>query len=572
MHLLTQSALLKALGWSLFNSCWQMALLWLLYRILLAIFHKASAHARHGLACLVLGAGLVWAALSGSSPWPDGIFWTGEHTGASFWQAARELIQEAIPYCSFLYLLVLAFLFTRYSSQVLQSRQLKRAGLSKIQPGLRVFVAKTSRLMGIRQEVQVWLSSRIAVPVTLGFLKPVILIPLATANNLSLEQVEAVLLHELAHIKRNDYLLHLGVTVLEVLFFFNPFSRLLIRDIKREREHRCDDMVMQFRYDPHTYASALLSLAKTAANGQDRRQLALAATGSSDQLLLQRVRRILQLGETRDRPGARTLVILLLILAGTFMLLSRTIYPGSRGLSENILETTHKSGHLSESGPKTASSPSGSSESTKSFGSTESSGSSGPAPVVPAEKSPGTKTIKKSPPVLAPAADPEGDPAPGKEIVSAEDEDTDREEAPRNEAFAMVIESDDREYSMNPAIGVHKAAQSLKILPPGQPFVPHSSFSFQRVEDTAKLKEQYAYLQSLASHEVEEAVKKMQKELQVQLRVLQTTQSKELKTALKAQRQILEEQLKLQELFLHKQQELERKFERAGKVRRIVVI
>src|SRR5258708_16787193 len=100
MHLLTQSALLKALGWSLFNSFWQMALLWLLYRVLLAIFPKASAHARHGLACLVLGAGGVWAALSGTSPWPDGLFQAGDHLGTSFLHTGRQFIKRAPTYVS----------------------------------------------------------------------------------------------------------------------------------------------------------------------------------------------------------------------------------------------------------------------------------------------------------------------------------------------------------------------------------------------------------------------------------------------------------------------------------------
>ncbi|HEX9512333.1 MAG TPA: M56 family metallopeptidase [Puia sp.] len=556
MHLLTQSALLKALGWSLFNSFWQMALLWLLYRVLLAIFPKASAHARHGLACLVLGAGVVWAALSGTSPWPDGLFQAGDHLGTSFWQAGREFINGALPYCSFLYLLALAFLFTRYTHQYLQSMQLKKEGLSKIQPGLRVFVAETSRLMGIRQEVNVWLSSLIEVPVTLGFLKPVILIPLATANNLSLQQVEAILLHELAHIKRNDYLLHLGVTVLEVLFFFNPFSRLLIRDIKREREHRCDDMVMQFRYDPHTYVSALLALATATANGQGRsqRRLALAATGGSDRLLLQRVKRILQPGETKDRLGARALIFLLLTLAGTFMLVSRSAYPGSRGLAETILETTTPSLSGNSASPSI---PVLSVE--RDFPAGPILGTTRHASVVSVRKPPVTKTTKKHPPVLAEAevADPDEGPA-SEEGVEAE--------------FATVVQPDDREYSMSPTVSITLAAPAKRAVIQRQPFVPNSSFSFQHVEDTIRLKEQYAYLQSLASHEVEEAVKKMQKELKVQLRVLQMTPSKELQAALQAQRQILEEQLKLQELFLRKQQGLERRLERAGKVRRIVVI
>ena len=447
--------------------------------------------------------------------------------------------------------------------------------------------------MGIRREVRVWLSSRVRVPVTLGFLKPVILIPFATPNHLTLPQVEAVLLHELAHIKRNDYLLHLGVTVLEVLFFFNPFSRWLIRDIQREREHRCDDMVIQFRYDPHTYVSALLSLAATAAGGQGNRQLALAATGNNDQLLLKRVRRILHLQETRDRPGAKALIFLLLILAGAFMLLSRSAYPGSRGLSENMPGFAYNVELLPLPENTVAgtairpSVPTISAENIFPIGPVLGRTGYGNPPDVSREKPPVIKgsfvsyTIEAKAPVSAThtkrqhivMAVTESNNDPSEEnLVATADENDGAGAAPAEEAFVSTVQADDREYSMAPAIGITLTTPAKRAIIHRQPFVPNSSWSFQQAQDTSRLREQYAYWQSLASHEVEEAVKRMQKELQAQLRMLQQTHSKEVQATLRAQKLLLEEQLKLQESFLRKQQELERKLERAGKIRRIVVI
>ena len=88
--------------------------------------------------------------------------------------------------------------------------------------------------MGIRPAVSAWLSSKVDVPLTLGHLKPVILLPVAMINHLTPQQVEAILVHELAHIRRHDYLLHLAVTALEGFFFFNPFARLLIRQVKKK--------------------------------------------------------------------------------------------------------------------------------------------------------------------------------------------------------------------------------------------------------------------------------------------------------------------------------------------------
>jgi hypothetical protein len=168
--------------------------------------------------------------------------------------------------------------------------------------------------MGIRASVGIYLSSLVDVPVTLGFLKPVILLPVVMVTHLRTEQIEAILVHELAHIRRKDYLLNLVVSVMELLFFFNPFTRMLIGRLKKEREHCCDDQVLEFRYDPHAYVSALLSLARQHGQGG----LALAAIGGGgDRLLLQRARKMLQQKKQVDRPRPRTLIFLfLLVLLG----------------------------------------------------------------------------------------------------------------------------------------------------------------------------------------------------------------------------------------------------------------
>ncbi len=335
----TQSALLKALGWSLFDSLWQMALLWLFFILLVSVFSKMTARSRHGLALVLIGAGAGAFALSfifhyaTAAEGPSvnillsGLLLTAEPAGYALPAAAHQFIDQLLPYCSFLYLLALAFLFARYTNHYFHSRRLKAESLSRINPSLRVFVTQTAFRMGIKKEVGVWLSSLVEGPVTLGFLRPVILIPFATINNLSLEQVEAILLHELAHIKRHDYFLNLGVTFLQLIFFFNPFARLLIRHIRVEREHCCDDLVMQFRYDPRDYVSALLSLARTERRGQ---ALALAATGKNDRFLLQRVKRILKQENRSDRPETRLIIFFLFTVLTAFLTLSHPANPVAR--------------------------------------------------------------------------------------------------------------------------------------------------------------------------------------------------------------------------------------------------
>jgi BlaR1 peptidase M56 len=327
MHFLTQSALLKALGWSLLNSLWQMGLLWLSYQLLIVVFSKVAARIRHGLALGLLGVGSMWAAATFVNAW----FFMDGGPGPSSWLTAllesyperldigaRWFVNELLPWCTTFYLLTLGGLLVRYSMHYSHCRRLNRKGLSKAPARFRLFTETTGQTMSIRQKVTLALSDLADTPMTLGFLKPVILLPVTMISNLTPEQVEAILVHELAHIARKDYLLHLAISIMELLFFFNPFARLLIGHLKKEREHSCDDMVLQFQYDPHSYVCALLSLARQHRQGR----LALAATGEGNQLLLQRARRILQQRRIHEGPGAKSFFLVLLALLIMFFTVS----------------------------------------------------------------------------------------------------------------------------------------------------------------------------------------------------------------------------------------------------------
>jgi len=567
MSLLTQSALLQALGWSLFNSLWQMGLLWLFYWIVIAVFRNISAHSRHNLATALVGIGAIAAAVefivaywfagpSGVSiGWPGGGLLAGP---GFFWQAARFAIREILPYCSSLYLLVLGVLLVRYSNHYFHSRKLKYGGLSKMQPELRVFVETTSRRMGIRRPVQAWLSTLADVPLTLGFIKPVILLPVAMAANLTLEQAETILLHELAHIRRNDYLLNLGVTVLELLFFFNPFSRLLIRELKRQREHGCDDWVMQFRYDPHTYVSALLSLATY---HRDRQALALAATGGGDRLLLQRVRRVLQQGSAGDRPGTRPIILLLFTLAIALFGISRAPLSGNKtGRRQPIAVTVSARPSASQQEGVT------------------SIRIVGIAPAVPStpHREPVAPVItrKQHPVVTADASD--------QPPVDAEEDNsgfilTDGDaSAPMAEEYATIVQSvqpENREYSINNGPASHgNAATDRKRMTESVPFVPHSSFSFQYLGDSTRPAEEMAYLQQYNEEQIGAVLKKMQQDLVVQLQNLQQNQSRIDQASEKTRRQLFNEQLKLQQQYLEKLDALQKRLEKSGRRLRIVYI
>ncbi len=320
MHLLDQSILLNMLGWTLFNSLWQMSFMWLAYMIVTACGKNFSANTRHSIALFLLGTGSLWFTLSLIINFFNGRFAQAaitfnilSNSKLSFIISCKQFINFLLPYCSFAYLVTLSFLVVRYLKYYILSQHLKQTGLYKAPVELRIFIEDIAARIGINKNVKLWLSSAIQSPMTIGFLKPVILVPLSIINHLSTQQMEAVLLHELAHIKRHDYLVNLLIAITEIIFFYNPFAMLLVHSIKKERENSCDDLVIQFRYDSCTYASALLSLEKARINHP---QLAMAIVGKNKKMLLQRVMRITgHKNYSRDNKPRLVLFILIAITA-----------------------------------------------------------------------------------------------------------------------------------------------------------------------------------------------------------------------------------------------------------------
>lgn len=144
-----------------------------------------------------------------------------------------------------------------------------------------VTLNKLTTQISLSKKISCWCHTHITTPVVYGFLKPVIIFPVAALNTLSLQETEALLLHELAHIKYNDHLLNLLLIIQETIFFFNPFMWLIAKDIRHEREKACDVFVINNGCERTMYASALY---KVSVPFQSL-QWSLAATGKKKKLL-----------------------------------------------------------------------------------------------------------------------------------------------------------------------------------------------------------------------------------------------------------------------------------------------
>lgn len=326
MQLLNQSAFLQSLGRAIANSLWQMAALWLCYLLFIAVNKKASASLKNLAATFLLFAGTSWFLYGFISKYyglqnevvlvlqgnklQNQLAWQSLTASSSsfysFLNTSLVTIEKYLPYLSAAYLLVFGFLFIRLLYAWNQSRIIKTKGLSAIEQSWAKHFIHLVEQAGIQKKVTLWLSEKIDVPATLGFIKPIILLPIASINQLTTEQVETILLHELGHIKRNDYLINLLVAIAETILFFNPFAVLLSTQLKKERENSCDDFVLRFRNLPETYARALLVLEQ---NRIQSLPLLLKATGNKGQLL-HRVKRIMNVPVKQFNYGQRLLAFL----------------------------------------------------------------------------------------------------------------------------------------------------------------------------------------------------------------------------------------------------------------------
>jgi bla regulator protein blaR1 len=282
---LGQSAFLQALGWATLNSIWQMALLWCCFLGANYLF-RLAAEKKYLLSVTALVCGSLWFIitfiLSYTGKFSNGITFSHNYT-----YTLDGFLPAILTAASVTYLLLLFIPARRLFINWRRVQRIRKFGLKKVDIRYRLFVKKITAHLGIRKNVGIYFSDLVKSPLTIGYLKPLVLLPLASVTNLSPQQVEAVLLHELSHIKRYDYLVNILVSIIHTLLYFNPFARFLIRVVQEERENCCDQTVLQFGYDKVSYASALLSLEKTSLHSQT---FALGAAGKRN--LLGRIEKI----------------------------------------------------------------------------------------------------------------------------------------------------------------------------------------------------------------------------------------------------------------------------------------
>ena len=291
--------LIKAFGWSIVNSLWQSALIYGILFLLLISLPKLAAKFKHNLAfcsiLLMFGCFVYnfWSQVSNNISNKSDVISTGNSYAYQYFndvpRSLSDKIEQYFPLVVTFYIIGIVLQMFVIGKGYNRLSKLKRNNLTNIPDAWTTIFENVTSNLKINKTIKFHLSELVNVPLVIGYVKPVVLFPVALVNQLDNDQVEAILIHELSHIRRNDFLLNLIKTAIETFLFYNPFVWMAGRFIHIEREHACDDLVLKVTGKPLNYAHALLKLELL--KDKSSPAYALAATGKT-QNLYQRIKRI----------------------------------------------------------------------------------------------------------------------------------------------------------------------------------------------------------------------------------------------------------------------------------------
>jgi beta-lactamase regulating signal transducer with metallopeptidase domain len=376
--------LLQALGRALLHSLWEGACLALLLAAALWLLRGRSPNARYAaagatLALMLLLPTLTAWGLSGAAQGVDADEMSsllvaatvpasipqasaraagetlttraGVNIGPRL-QPAEERMSSWLPWLTLLWLAGVSFLSARMLGGLVYTRRLRRCGARAVAAHWQERAEEISRRLLVSRPVRVLESALVRVPTAVGWLRPVILVPASAFTGLTPRQLETILAHELAHVRRHDYLFNLLQTAAETLLFYHPAAWWISRRVRTERELVCDDLAVAATGDALTYARALTQLERLRKTTPAPR-LALAADGGQ---LRARVLRLV--GAQPRRRSVSTFAVGLFFAAAFFTTVACTRAVLSQRENERA-RTSQAATTEKEAGTRAAKEPSG---------------------------------------------------------------------------------------------------------------------------------------------------------------------------------------------------------------------
>jgi beta-lactamase regulating signal transducer with metallopeptidase domain len=342
--------LLRALCWTLLHSLWQGLVLAVVAGTILVLTKKASSSLRYNLLCcgmvlFLVASGATFyfqlqAADSQALHATSSAGFTGDagqHGGTSLLvnpdqpatHTFRNFIESLVDYFNthaalivLIWFIVFLARFVRLLSGLVYAQRIRYYQTKPASAEWQERLTQLVHKLWIGRPVLLLESALIKIPVVVGFLKPAILVPIGMLAHLPADQVESILLHELAHIRRRDYLFNLVQHVVDTLFFFNPALIWISSLIRTERENCCDDIAIRETRSRRQLIEALVSFHEYR---QREGEYAVAFAGEKENQVVQRVKRIVHKTNHSLNAGERVVLMgVLLVLSAAFVTINHS--------------------------------------------------------------------------------------------------------------------------------------------------------------------------------------------------------------------------------------------------------
>jgi len=308
--------LLPAIAWTLIHFCWQAAAIAAVYGAASLLLSRRSSQTRYAVALAALLAMLAsaavtfgWQLRANAAPAHSSISHDATMAAAPsrFQQTVAPTVARAalaisadaaspslpalLPWIDGFWLMGVFVLSLRSLGGWWLIRRLRASANSAIPAAVSASFQRIASALGLRRPIELAVSGNVSGPITVGFLRATVLLPICALTSLSPDELEVVLAHELAHVRRADFLWNLVQTFAETVFFFHPAVWWIGSCLRNERELCCDDLALKVCPNPVIYARALFHLEEQRSR-QPRLAMALDGNGSRSTLRL-RILRIL---------------------------------------------------------------------------------------------------------------------------------------------------------------------------------------------------------------------------------------------------------------------------------------
>ncbi len=291
------SAYIYSLGWTLIHSIWQLTGLAVIFYVTMVSLRDRRPGSRYRISLLFMAMSvsvtsltfiLMYRQFAGipqpldirSVEFAQAVLATDFIEKDGFWQTATQFLQSNVTSLTYMYIIGVILLMIRMSFNFWSLKRLKHDAVSIDRKNF-PFLDGLCDQMNIRQNVGFRSSMRVHMPMVIGTIQPVIIIPAAFLTNTSPALLKAVIAHELAHIQRHDFLINIIQTVVETLFFYHPAVWYFSYMARREREFCCDHRAVEAGCDRESLARALSEVGELHRN----KSLSMALGGSTNDLL-----------------------------------------------------------------------------------------------------------------------------------------------------------------------------------------------------------------------------------------------------------------------------------------------